>query len=198
MIKTVILNTKNMSVKTSESHPLRIDIVKPISTPGSIGMTLCPGKQQDDGLSGRWKRNLDLDIKTIVDAGAVSVVTLMESHELKNLGVKNLGHEIEKSGLKWHHLPIVDRCAPADSFELQWEKVGLELQSNLHKGDLIVLHCMGGLGRTGTIAARLLIELGGSPLSAIKRVRQARPRAIETKVQEEYVLSVQYESNQNK
>jgi ADP-ribosyl-[dinitrogen reductase] hydrolase len=176
-----------MAVKTSESHPLRIDIVKPISSSGSIGMTLCPGKQQDDGLSGRWKRNLDLDIKAIVDAGAVTVVTLMESHELKNLGVKNLGHEIEKSGLKWHHLPIVDRCAPADPFELQWEIVGEELRNNLLKGELIVLHCMGGLGRTGTIAARLLTELGESRKSAIKRVRQARPGAIETRVQENYI-----------
>lgn len=176
-----------MSVKTSESHPLRIDIVKPISSSGSIGMTLCPGKQQNDGLSGRWKRNLGLDIKAIVDAGAVSVVTLTESHELKNLGVENLGQEVEKSGLKWHHLPIVDRCAPADPFELQWEKIGLELHGNLHKGNLIVLHCMGGLGRTGTVAARLLIELGESPVSAIKRVRQARPGAIETHAQENYL-----------
>jgi ADP-ribosyl-[dinitrogen reductase] hydrolase len=179
-----------MSVKTSVSHPLRIDIVKPISTSGRIGMTLCPGKQQDDALSGRWQRNLNLDIKRIVDAGAITVVTLMEMHELEKLGVKNLGQEIEKVELMWHHLPIVDRCAPADSFELQWEKVGDELRNNLHKGDLIVLHCMGGLGRTGTVAARLLIELGESPLSAIKRVRHTRPGAIETRVQEDYINSL--------
>ncbi|MDP7292161.1 MAG: hypothetical protein QF497_08015, partial [Verrucomicrobiota bacterium] len=56
-------------------------------------------------------------------------------------------------------------------------------------GESIVLHCKGGLGRTGTIAARLLVELGMTPGNAILAVREARPGAIETSAQETYVLA---------
>jgi ADP-ribosylglycohydrolase len=46
---------------------------------------------------------------------------------------------------------------------------------------------MGGLGRTGTIAARLLVEFGVDPEKAIREIRMARPGSIETREQEEYV-----------
>jgi ADP-ribosyl-[dinitrogen reductase] hydrolase len=173
--------------RTSKSHPLRIDFVKPLAAPGKIGMTLCPGKHQDNGQSGRWRRDLSLDIQAIVDTGATALVTLVESHELDNLRVPGLGQKCQEAGLEWHHLPIVDRCAPDEPFELLWAQIGVKLRSSLRDGDAFVLHCMGGLGRAGTVAARLLVELGESPESAIERVREARRGAIETRVQEDYV-----------
>ena len=55
--------------KTSSSHPLRIDAVE---APGGglIGMTFCPGKKQDDALSGPWDRDLRLDVISIVQFSA--------------------------------------------------------------------------------------------------------------------------------
>ncbi len=41
--------------------------------------------------------------------------------------------------------------------------------------------------KTGTIAARLLIEFGLDPQGAIQSIRKARPGAIENSVQERYV-----------
>ena len=43
----------------------------------------------------------------------------------------------------------------------------------------MLLHCRGGLGRAGTIAARLLVELGVQPDDAIRRVRDAHEGTIE-------------------
>lgn len=54
----------------------------------------------------------------------------------------------------------------------------------------MLVHCRGGLGRAGTIGARLLIELGMEPETAIRRVRAMRPGAIETREQEKYVLEI--------
>ena len=54
-------------------------------------------------------------------------------------------------------------------------------------GEDVYVHCKGGLGRAGTIAARLLVELGVSPKQAIADVRAARPGAIQTREQERYV-----------
>jgi len=58
----------------------------------------------------------------------------------------------------------------------------------LRSGSDIVVHCKGGLGRAGMMAARLLVEVGVPPEQAIKSVRSVRKGAIETKDQEDVVL----------
>ena len=57
----------------------------------------------------------------------------------------------------------------------------------LRNGFDVLVHCKGGLGRAGMIAARLLVELGTPPEEAISQVRSVRPGAIETPTQERYV-----------
>jgi protein-tyrosine phosphatase len=52
-----------------------------------------------------------------------------------------------------------------------------------------VIHCRGGLGRSGTVAAACLVALGHGPAEAIERVRAARPGAVESRSQEEWVRS---------
>jgi len=52
------------------------------------------------------------------------------------------------------------------------------------------VHCRGGLGRSGMIAARMLVELGTPADEAIARVRSARPGAVETSEQVAYVRAV--------
>ena len=51
----------------------------------------------------------------------------------------------------------------------------------------MVVHCKGGLGRAGTVAALMLVELGMAPDEAIRTVRAARKGAIETREQERYI-----------
>jgi ADP-ribosyl-[dinitrogen reductase] hydrolase len=93
-------------------------------------------------------------------------------------------------GMLWFHLPIVDVSIPSEQFEAKWKTAGEELRSMLRSGSDVLVHCRGGLGRAGTIAARLLIELGIEPGTAIARVRSVRPGAIETAAQENYVLDI--------
>ena len=47
----------------------------------------------------------------------------------------------------------------------------------------MVVHCMGGCGRSGMILLRLMIDAGETPDSALARLRTARPCAVETKAQ---------------
>jgi ADP-ribosyl-[dinitrogen reductase] hydrolase len=166
-------------VLTSESHPLRIEAV---AAPGGggIGMTFCPGKHQSDGMTAHWQRDLALDLDRIRDWGAVAVVTLMEQHELDRYRVPGLGAAVAARGMAWLHLSIVDVDIPRAPFETAWVTAGPQLRGWLGEGRRILLHCKGGLGRTGTIAARLLIELGMQPEAAIQAVRAARDGTIET------------------
>ena len=178
-----------MKPRTSDSHPLQIAFVE---TPGNgrIGMTFCPGKHDPTAMTGPWDRDMHTDIAAIVHWGAVALVTLMESYELDLLGVSGLGDAVLAQGLDWYHPPIQDVSVPTAAFEEQWTDVGETLRTRLLEGQSIVVHCRGGLGRTGLVAARLLIELGEKPVVALQRVRAARPGAVETVEQERYVLQV--------
>jgi ADP-ribosyl-[dinitrogen reductase] hydrolase len=79
---------------------------------------------------------------------------------------------------------------PTAEFERQWQAAGDALRKLLRNGRDVMVHCRGGLGRAGMIAARLLIELGIEPATAIRQVRAVRPGAIETRQQEKYVLAI--------
>lgn len=179
-----------MAQNRSIISPLRIDAVPVPGTGGSIGMTICPGKDENAGFrygDGQWKRDLDLDLTVIRDWGARAVVTLLEPFEFELLTVTELPEKVRQYGIRWFHLPIVDVRIPDALFEEHWESAGEELRQILREGGRIVLHCRGGLGRTGLVAARLLVEFGMEPQDAIRRVRAARPGAIQTREQEEYV-----------
>lgn len=164
---------------------LRIDTVQ--AGRGCIGMTLCPGKKQIGGASGDWNRDLDEDFKEIVAWGASSVVSVIEGSELIDLHVPDLGEKAEAVGLDWYHLPVTDVSVPGPDFDALWVYAGHRLRGALSRGESILIHCKGGLGRTGTIAARLLIELGDQPAEAIAKAREARPGAVETHEQERYL-----------
>ena len=150
-------------------------------------MTLCPGKRADCYYGGRWDRDLKADMRVVADWGATTLVTVMEAPELEALGVGDLGSVAEAAGLEWHHLPITDLQVPDERFERSWTYSGHVLRRKLVSGERIALHCRGGLGRTGTVAARLAIELGAAPGEALHAVRRARSGTVETPAQEAYV-----------
>lgn len=172
---------------TSHSHPLKISAV--VARNGLIGMTFCPGKKQRWSATGAdWDRQLDVDVAALAAWRTRAVLTFNEAWELRQLGVPNLGDAVTAAGIDWHHLPIVDGGIPDVTFERAWNIVGPQLHGRLAAGERLVLHCKGGLGRTGTLAARLLVETGIEPQTAIDMVRAARTGAIENAVQEAYVL----------
>ena len=177
-------------MRTSISHPLRIAVVTAGPAFGRIGITFCPGKYDPHGMSGAWDRDLSRDLDAIRDWGAAAVVTLLEPKELTLLRVERLGEEVLRRNMLWFHLPIVDVSIPNEKFEQEWGVAGEELRSILRRKLDVLIHCRGGLGRAGTIAAWLLIELGMEPKKAIASVRAARPGAIETSEQEEFVLGI--------
>ena len=172
--------------QTSITHPLRIDYVNAPGTSGVIGMTLCPGKVQKSALSGDWQRDLELDLEAIQAWGGSTIVTLMKQEELDAFKVPDL-HERIPDGMKHFNLPITDGGVPDNKWEKTWAEIGPKIRATLKEGSKIIVHCRGGLGRTGLVAARLLVEFGMDPDQAILAVRRARKGAIENAAQEQYV-----------
>jgi ADP-ribosyl-[dinitrogen reductase] hydrolase len=178
-----------MTARTSLSHPLQIAEVSVPGATGVIGITFCPGKKQAAALTGAWDRDLRLDLNAVRAWGAATVITLLEPHELEELDVVGLGPEVCARGMAWLHLPIRDVSKPDHRFEAAWAEHRSTLRHQLSSGARVLVHCKGGLGRAGTVAALLLIELGVAHSDAIHQVRQARKGAIETPEQESYVRS---------
>ena len=172
--------------RTSQTDPLRIAELP--AERGVVGLTLCPGKQGDSGYGSAWARSLEADLSAIRAWGARSVVTLIEEHEFRQLGVEALPQAVRDVGLEWHWLPIPDVQIPDARFDGRWGYAGARIRAGLRAGERVLVHCRGGLGRAGMVAARLLTELGTSPAEAIRAVRTVRPGAIETPAQKAWVL----------
>ena len=173
--------------RTSRSHPLEID---ELATPGGgrIGITFAPGKHQPHASSGAWARDLAADLDAVKSWGAQTVVTLIRPQELHDLKIPALGAEVARRGMAWRHLAIDDFGVPDQTFEAAWPDESLRLLTLLRAGGRVLVHCKGGLGRAGMVAARLLVELGATPADAIRAVRATRGAdAIETPGQERWV-----------
>lgn len=175
-------------LQTSQSSPLRIAEVRFGEREGRLGLTLCPGKK--DPHNG-WDRDLQEDLRVIRNWGASMIISLIEPHEFSLLQVPEFGDSAAHVGISWIHLPIRDVDVPDERFESGWNAVRPEIHHRLGTGERILIHCRGGLGRTGLVAARILVERGCLPRDAVHRVRAVRPGAIETLAQEQYVLALQ-------
>ena len=170
------------------SGPLRIDEV-PMPVSGSLGITHCPGRSRIDPTGRRWKRNLRDDLREITAWGASAVLTLVEAHEFARLGVPGFAVEICRTRLVWYHMAIPDMSTPGKVFDEAWSRDGARIFGSLRAGERLIVHCAGGLGRSGMVAAKLLAAFGVPASDAVTVVRRARPGAIETDGQLDYVLN---------
>ena len=57
----------------------------------------------------------------------------------------------------------------------------------VEQGQTVVVHCKGGLGRSGLVVASGLTTLGYSAEASLAIVRQTRPGSVETQKQEAFV-----------
>ena len=158
--------------------------------PGGLCLMACPGRNHRVVGKPPLRQRIVGDVREALNSGVAGFVTLVESTEIQALGITQLPSILRDFGLWWHHLPIRDRDVPDAGFEHSWETRGRWIREQLRGGSSIALHCHAGLGRTGLVAARLLVEFGADPKVALSSVRRARPGAVETARQEDYVLGL--------
>jgi protein-tyrosine phosphatase len=115
---------------------------------------------------------LEDEAKNWQQAGINTVLSLLEPAEELDLGLKNEGALVRRQGMKFISLPIPDRQVPNSESELT--AILEELDTDLSSGKNVVVHCRQGVGRTGLVAACLLVTKGLSPDAAITSVASAR------------------------
>ena len=160
--------------------------VEPLGIKGKVILTSFLGLDANN----IFQQNIFLNqLSNFVNLNCSTVVSLVEDSEFDQLCEKKLFvRNIYKHNLKWIHIPIADLKAPDHEFKKKWITTKTLLKNDLLKGNNIVLHCKGGIGRSGTIAALILIEHGEENANAIKCVRKKRQGAIENELQEQFVL----------
>lgn len=178
-----------MKTETSESSPIGINQVVPPARRGYgwLAITLAPGKVTQ-GHSCYWKRDLAADLDRLKELGATTLVPLLEDDELVSLQIPDLVESALERGLEVIRFPFHDGGVPRSLKKT--EKFVDDLHERLRKGERIVMHCNGGLGRAGTMAAcvRMAVGLDDHPEAAIASVRKIRgKRAIETRTQESFI-----------
>lgn len=178
------------AARTSDNNPIRVDFVDGtvLGLPGRLGMTFAPGMKAYSP-DGSWDRDLEADLGRLKTRyHADSLVTLLERSEFEEFGIPDLLERARQAGLEVIHFPIVDVSTPRKSQSEEYATLVRRIVDRLREGKTVVTHCRGGLGRTGTVAASVLVALGRPADEAIGIVRKVRSkRSVETQGQEEYV-----------
>jgi len=121
------------------------------------------------------------DLKRLRKKGFEIIISLLdEKKEHPNYDIK----KAEQMGFKRFNVPVQDFGEVSSK---QFEVVA-SIVKEAPPSTKICIHCAGGLGRTGTAGAAYWIKKGLSARQAIEKIREANPKAIETKEQEESLL----------
>ncbi len=148
---------------------------------GALLLTPCPGTKGTE---------LKAALEQLKAQGVEALVTALSYEEMENAGVGELPALSEALGMAWFYHPIEDDCAPGDDFAARWQESSPHLQALLDQGSKVALHCMGGSGRTGLLAAHILLQRGWQ-LDRIKsEVKALRPGAFSKQVQIDYINAV--------
>ena len=148
-------------------HPF--DLLPLPSQQGGLLLTPCPGLRDS---------SVSQALATLQLAGASGVISLMPMSELQHNAADSIGTTCGQLGLAWYHLPVADEQVPLADFDAAWQQASGSILAALRSGQSLAIHCKGGSGRTGLIAARILIEAGVPLEQAIARVQALRPKAI--------------------
>lgn len=150
------------------SHPYDV-----LDVPGSTAQlifTPCPGSK---GTS------VSEALTTLQAAGAEALITLMPAEELARNEATQLPQLCAERDFEWFHLPVADEQVPLADFDDAWGESVARISELLSAGKSVAIHCKGGSGRTGLIAARILIDRKVPRETAIASVQALRPKAIQ-------------------
>ena len=171
-------------------EPNKIDTISVPATVGCLGLVACPGVRVEQA-SAVSRKHLRADIQALQTWGATGVVSFIEAHEFRMNNVEDIPNLLHAAGIWWLHLPIIDMEITDQKFEDEWAVEGERIRHALRIGERVALHCYAGLGRTGMMGARLLVEMGMEHERAIAAVRKPNPRRIQTKRQSMFVHQIQ-------
>jgi protein-tyrosine phosphatase len=146
------------------------------SLPGKLAISARPrgGEWLEDEIAG-WRT-----------AGIDAVVSLLTPQENQDLQLVAESKLAQSRGVLFMSLPVEDRGVPAS-----WKEASdavAEIGEILRQGRNVAVHCRQGIGRSGMIAAAVLVKNGSTSDDAMKLISEVRGLPVpETPEQREWV-----------
>ena len=115
---------------------------------------------------------LDSEIRDWKNASVDTVLSLLAPDEERDLHLAREAQVVRGEGLRFLSLPVPDRQVPSSPSEVAptLDEIDVELIS----GKNVVIHCRQGVGRSGMMAACLLVLRGIDPVSAVRALEKVR------------------------
>lgn len=115
---------------------------------------------------------LDSEIRDWKNASVDTVLSLLTPDEERDLHLAGEAQVVRDEGLRFASLPVPDRQVPSSPSEVAptLDEIDVELTS----GKNVVIHCRQGVGRSGMMAACLLVLRGIDPDSAVHALEKVR------------------------
>ena len=132
---------------------------------------------------GDW---LEDDIANWKRARVNTVLSLLMPDEEQHFDLRDEAGEVRRQGMGFTSFPIPDRQVPKSEAKLA--EVLESVSRDLSSGKNVLIHCRQGIGRSGLVAACLLVKNGTSPGAAVESVTTARGISVpETEEQRDWI-----------
>lgn len=124
--------------------------------------------------------------------GCRELIALTEHHELPRGTRAGLRWAAARRGIMLWSAPIRDFQPPDARFMHRWEARLTRQAGAVRAGDQVAFCCMAGAGRSGTLAALVMVMAGSDCTDAIAAIRAAHPHAIESPAQEAWLANLPF------
>ncbi len=130
--------------------------------------------------------SFDHDLDLLKQAGITVLITLTEQNFPQAI--------LAQHGLRNLHFPIADRKAPSTA---ETDVLVNQMHDLLNHGEVLAVHCLAGLGRTGTILAAYMVkEKGVSAQVALNQIRHFNRQFVQTDDQEDFLMEYEVQQEQ--
>ncbi len=134
---------------------------------------------------GEWLAD---EMRSLRSAGVDVLVSLLTRDEIWDLRLTDEASLCISAGMYYRSFPIPDRGVPPTDMAT-FDFIG-QLADLAAQGNHVAIHCWGGIGRSTTLAACVLILHGYTPTEALTLLRRARGREVpDTPIQAEWIVA---------
>jgi len=130
----------------------------------------------------------DASISNIARLGIQQVVSLLEPSEARNLGLDGEREQVKAHAMGFTSFPIPDMGLPPSVED--FARLSKKLFNQVNGGVNTLIHCHAGIGRSGLLAAGILLHCDMDPQQAFAYASRMRGiRVPETPEQEQWLIA---------